>query len=341
MELRGPARSEARAPVRLLQARRRVSRRPLLAAFLLIVLPSSFAAADELRLANGDRYTGTAVQLSGGTLTFKTAHGTLAVPWAQVGTLTVDESIVATSAGGDEVTLPEGGSINIANTVALTRPQPPFEISGGAGAGILETGGNTSVNSLRLDADAMVRMRANRYTFGADVNRAEDRGVTTARNWTTSARYDRFLTQRLFVNGNAIFTNDRFRDLDLRGAYGAGIGYQVLQGPAIKLSVDGGVGYVREDFDVAADDSYAAVRESGMLDLVLVPDRVVLFHRHDGYFGVTGEDNLFMQAKTGVRVSIAAGFVTTVRVDVDYDRSPAPGRENVDRTFAVTLGYRF
>jgi putative salt-induced outer membrane protein YdiY len=197
------------------------------------------------------------------------------------------------------------------------------------------------VNSLRLDGDAVLRMHDNRYTFALGINRAEDRGTTTAENWTSSARYDRFLTPRIFVNANGIFTNDRFRDLNLRSALGAGLGYQVVDRPLLKLNVDAGVGYVHENLAVGSDDSYAAVRESGKLDVVAVPDRVVLFHQHDGYFGVTGDDNLFVQTQNGVRFTLIGGLITTLRLDVDYDRSPVAGRANVDRTFALTLGYRF
>lgn len=306
----------------------------------LVLLCATFAAADELRLTNGDRFTGTVVQLSGGTLTFETAHGVLSVAWAEVSRLTVDGSIVVTSSDGNETTL-AGGVIDPATTAALSRPRPAIELTGGAGTGLVVTGGNSSVNSLRVDGDAVLRMRDNRYTFAAGVNRAEDRGVTTAQNWTASARYDRFLSPRVFVNANAIFTNDRFRDLDLRSAYGAGLGYQVVDRPLVKFNVDGGVGYVNEDFGMAEDDSYAAVRESGKLDFIVVADRVVLFHQHDSYVGVTGDDNLFVQSQNGIRFTVVAGLITTLRLDLDYDRTPAPGRENVDRTFALTLGYRF
>ena len=307
---------------------------------VIAVLSVAPATADELRLTNGDRYSGTVVQLTAGTLTFETAHGTLTIPWPEVTALTVDAAIVATVTDGTEVTLP-GGEIDLANTTALNRPQPPLVITGGAGAGIIDSGGNTSVNSLRVDGDVVLRMRENRYTVAGDINRAEDRGVTTAQNWTASARYDRFLTPRIFINANAIFTNDRFRDLDLRAAYGAGVGYQIVDRPLLKFNVDAGVGYVNENFDVAEDDSYAALREAGKLDVILVAERVVLFHQHDGYFGVTGDDNFFVQTQNGVRFSLVAGLVTTFRLDFDYDRSPAPGRENIDRTFALTLGYRF
>lgn len=311
----------------------------LWAAGLIFTLSVATATADELRLTSGDRYTGSVVRLSAGILTFQTAHGTLTIPWAEVSGLSVNEEIAITTADGT-VTLP-GATIDLAATTALARPQPPVVITGGVGAGLIASGGNTSVNSLRLDGDAVMRMGENRYTFAGDINRAQDRGVVTAQNWTSSARYDRFLTPRIFVNANVIFTNDRFRDLDLRGAYGAGLGFQVVDRPLVKFNVDAGLGYVNENFDVAEDDSYAAVRESGKADVFLVAERVVLFHKHDGYFGVTGTDNFFVQTENGVRFNLVAGLVTTFRLDVDYDRSPAPDREKIDRTFALTLGYRF
>lgn len=307
---------------------------------LILLLSVATATADELHLTSGDRYTGSVVRLTAGMLTFRTAHGTLTIPWAEVSGLSVNEEIVITTADGAEVTLP-GATIDLAATTALARPEPAVVITGGAGAGLIASGGNTSVNSMRLDGDAVVRMGDNRYTFAGDINRAQDRGVVTAQNWTSSARYDRFLSPRVFVNANVIFTNDRFRDLDLRAAYGAGLGFQVVDRPLVKFNVDAGVGYVNENFDVADDNRYAAVRESGKADVILVAERVVLFHKHDGYFGVTGIDNFFVQTENGVRFTLLAGLVTTFRLDVDYDRSPAPDREKIDRTFALTLGYRF
>jgi putative salt-induced outer membrane protein YdiY len=312
---------------------------PLHAA-LAVALLAAPARGDEVRLKNGDRFTGTVVSLAGGTLTFKTPHGDLGIAWAEVTDLTVDEAIVVTTADGEEARQP-GGPIDVAATAALARPDPGLVVTGGAGAGFVDTGGNTEVNSLRFDGEVVTRARDNRYTFAGAVNRAEDRGVETARNWTTSVRYDRFLTPRLFANANTILTSDAFRALDLRTAIGLGLGYQIADTPVVKLSVDGGFGWVNENFDALPDDSYGALRENGKLDVFVAGERVVLFHQHDGYFGVTGDDNLFVKTQNGVRFGLVAGFVTTLQLDLDYDRTPAPGRRNTDRTFALTFGYRF
>jgi putative salt-induced outer membrane protein YdiY len=322
-----------------------------LAALLACAAP---ATADQVTLANGDRITGTVVSLAGNTLAVTTPNGGLRIPWPMVTGLVIDDPILATIgstapvevriAAGDaagRVVLNPGGPMELAQIGALTRPMPPVTVEGGANAGMVATGGNTDVSSVRLDGDVTVRQLANRYTAAAAVNRAKDKGVETADNWNTAFNYDRFLTERLFLNGNAIFTNDRFRDLDLRTALGAGLGYQVLQTPRVRLTANGGFGWVDENFDVAEDESYTAARESATLDLFILPDRIQFFHQHNGYFGVTGEDNLFVQMKNGVRVGLVGGLVTTLQHDLDYDRSPAPGTKNTDRTFALTFGYRF
>jgi hypothetical protein len=120
-----------------------------------------------------------------------------------------------------------------------------------------------------------------------------------------------------------------------------GVGYQVLNATRVKLTANGGLGWVNENFILAPDDDYTAARESAALDLFIVPNRVMFFHKHDGYFGLEGEDNLFIKMQNGVRLSVLANFVTTLQLDLDYDKSPSPGSQQTDRTFALTFGYRF
>ena len=318
---------------------------------LLTALP---ARADEVRLKNGDRITGTTVSLAGGTLTFKAPGGDLKIPWADVASLAIEQPMLVTvgtatptsaifgavDATG-RVTLVPGGPVALADIVALARPQPAWVVTGGAGAGIVQTAGNTQVDNVRLSGDIVAKGAANRYTVSAVQAHARDRGVETARNWSITGKYDRFLTSRLYANANANFTNDAFRDIDLRTALGAGLGYQVIDTARTKLTADAGLAWVKENFKSIADDSYTAAHESAALQVQLVPGRVQAFHLHDGYFGVSGGNKMFIRTQNGVRLSLAAGFVTTIEEDVDYDRRPSPGRKQTDRTFSLTLGYRF
>jgi putative salt-induced outer membrane protein YdiY len=326
-------------------------------AILLLLATAVPALADIVELQNGDRITGTVVRLGGGSLTFKTAGGDLTIPWNTVRSVTSTAPIVVTIAGRPgkqtitgittsapgQLVLTPGGAVALTDVTDIEPVEPNVTVNGGANAGFLNSHGNTDVFSLRLDGDVTVKQDRNRYSATAALNRVKDRALDldTAKNWNTALNYDRFLTKRLFINVNTIFTNDEFRDLDLRTAFGVGLGYQVIDTPELQLTVNGGLGWVNEDFIVAPDDDYTAVHESAAFNIFTLAHRLEFFHKHDGYFGLEGDDNLFIKSRQGARLSLMKNFVTTFELDLDYDGSPSPGRKATDRTLAFTFGYRF
>jgi len=337
----------------------------LCAAVLLAPLWNKSASADEVGLANGDRYSGTVLTLSSGTLAFDTGHGRVDLPWPNVTALTVEAPIVVTVDGGGRqtvsrletidgwVTIGDSMTVPLAAVVSLARPQNPFKVSGGASAGILATGGNTAVNSVRVDADLVARVWENRYTARSTVNRSKDRGVETARDASAEIRYDRFLTRTVFANASALFTSDVFRDLDLRTNLGIGLGKQFADNARAKLSLEGGFGYVSEHYAalLEPDRSYSALREASSLEVYFGAKRITLFHRNDAFlslsentqtqFGTTALRNTNVQTHNGVRLGLGLGLVMTLQYDLDYVRSPAAGRKATDRRSGLTFGYRF
>jgi putative salt-induced outer membrane protein YdiY len=323
---------------------------------LLIILAVPTASADEVRLLNGDRITGRVVSLVNGLLLLQTPNGDLRVPWPTVAALMVVEPIYVTvgtrppvavtiwpdGTSSGRVGFEPGGVVPVQDILSMSRPPPPrFSFDGRLNAGIVASGGNSDANTVRFAGDLVARSVANRITAGATMNRSQEQNVATARNWSTSLRYDRFFTQRFFVNGNTILSSDRLRDLSLRSAVGTGLGYQVLDLRRLKITTDAGLGYVKELSVVGTDDRYVAAQESAKVDVFVDASRFQLFHRHDGYFGLAGNDNRFVKTQNGVRVSIVRGIIATAQLDVDYDPSPVVGRQSFDRTFALNFGYQF
>jgi putative salt-induced outer membrane protein YdiY len=324
---------------------------------LTLVFAAAPAIADEIQLQNGDRITGKVTGLAGGMLTFKTPGGDLNIPWNTVTSIASTETLrvrIAKRRGTQTITgmsmavpgqilLIPGGPVTFTELTDLGPIEKAVTINGGTSAGFLNSGGNSEVFSLRLDGEFVLRQSANRYSLAAAVNRVRNRllNLDTSRNWNTGLNYDRFLTRRLFLNANTIFTNDEFRDLHLRTAFGLGVGYQVIDRAVVKLTANTGFGWVNEDFFTTADNDYTAARESASLDISAIPHRIEFFHKHDGYFGLAGDDNLFIKTHQGVRVTVINNFVTTLQYDLDYDGSPSPGLKATDRTFALTFGYRF
>jgi hypothetical protein len=114
----------------------------------------------------------------------------------------------------------------------------------------------------------------------------------------------------------------------------------VLQYGVTMLTFEGGLGYVDEKYNLQSDRRYWAGRDSVKFEHWLMPKRLQLFHQHDGYYGLTGDDNLFVRTRSGLRISLVGGLIMTDELGLDYDLRPVPGARNLSRTFAITFGYQ-
>ena len=308
-------------------------------------------------LLNGDTLTGTVQTMNAGVLTFKTPYAeSVKVDWQNVAGLQTARLLrIALRDGGAHTAwiapgtdgrlhLVTGAGISleplVTDVVSIAPTLLGMVMTGRAETGLLATSGATDVNSLHLAGELVLRTTQWRSSSDVQLNRTQDRGLETTRNITWTFRQQEFLTDHLYANANLIVTNDRFRDIDLRIAPGLGIGYQVLDYDVTALSLDGGLGYVGESHTLEPDRNYWAARESVTYEYWLIRKRLQFFHQHDGYFGLTGDDNLFIKTRSGLRVNLTGGLIMTGQLGLDYDRRPVPGQRNTDRTFAITLGYQ-
>jgi putative salt-induced outer membrane protein YdiY len=327
-----------------------------LSLLLTLVRPAA-ATADELWLLNGDVLTGTAQTMDGGVLTFKTPYAeNVRVAWKNVAGLQTGRMMRVTIRGAGAHTVWIGPGIDgrlrlqtnvgdsieplVRDVVSIAPTLFGVVMSGRAETGLLVTSGASNVNSLRLAGELVFRAAQRRSTTDVQLNRTQDHGVETTRNVTWTFRQQEFLTDHLYGTANVIVTNDKFRDIDLRTAPGIGLGYQVLNFGVTALSFDGGLGYVSENHTIEGDRHYWAMRENVKYEYWVIRKRLQFFHQHDGYFGLTGNENLFMKARTGLRINLTGGMIMTGQLGLDYDRRPFLGQKNIDRTFAITLGYQ-
>jgi putative salt-induced outer membrane protein YdiY len=329
-------------------------------AICLLSLPFVFAAsanADELWLVNGDSLSGTAQVLENGVLTFRTPFSDVVkVPWREVAGLeTVRQVRVTVRHRGWRVARvvpgPQGSlrlmtdigvsvDVPLGDVVTIVRPQSGIITTSRAEAGALVASGSSDVSSLHLAGLITWRTLQNQTSVDLNINGAKTAGIQTARNLTSTLRHQEFLADHIYANGNLILTNDVFRDLNLRVAPGVGIGYQTLRYDVVSFAVDGGAGYVNEQHRVEADRSYWAARETIKLEWFVVPKRLQIYHQEDGYFGLTGGENQFVQTRSGVRLILVGGLLMSAELGLNYDRRPPLGQDPVDRRFAITLGYQ-
>ena len=313
--------------------------------------------ADQITLSNGDRLTGTVKRVGGGKVVLETEYaGTISIDLKSIasietegemtmvldddsrryGRLTGDSERLSVSGGPGAVEV-----MHVASVLPGRVTGQEWKVTGRVDLGASDTSGNTEVTRVHTDAEVIARKGKNRYTAGGRANYATDHGTETESNATVYAKYDRFLTRKWYLYANTSFENDKFKDLQLRSTAGVGTGYQFFDTERTTLSLEGGLEYVHTDFYTQPTDQYPAARVSTRFTYWVWQDLMQFFHDSSAYMSLESPANAFARTQTGLRFPLRDNFLATAQLNVDWDGNPAPGRDNVDQTAILSLGYHW
>jgi len=326
---------------------------------LLFALMVNVAAADEVKLFNGDRITGEVVRMKDGRLSFKTDYaGEIHIEWSKVEMLQAEQPlpiVYKNGTKGEATTFVYPGqglepaltieettvAVDIAAVAAINaQPKPAVKIIARADAGISRESGNTDNESYNLLAELMARYAHHRLTVGGSLNRQWTDGTATAKNWRGFGKYDNFFRKQWFVYLNALFENNEFSDLNLRSTYGAGGGHQFFESERLNLSVSLGAACVAEDFIVAQDKEFAAFQWVNRYDQFFFDKSLQLFHDNNGYCSLENSAEWLINTRQGIRLPLYKGLRLTVQYNYDYNNRPSPdAKSKWDSMFLLLLGY--
>jgi len=317
------------------------------------------ALADTVALHNGDRLSGDLVRMEAATLWLKTTYaGTLELPWAQVERVDTDAPVRVRLADGTELDgqlqADDAGSLRIrigslAETAPLTldridainptRHRDRTVVSGRASLGGNLARGNTESQMLHLDGELVARNPNQRVTLDGELNEASQDGVDSTSNWRLGMKYDHFASERTYFYANTRFDHDGQAGLDLRSTLGAGAGRQLFERDDLKLSLEGGLSLVNEDYADEDDTRFPGARFAARYEQALWNGRLKLFHNSDLLLSLESLDDYLYQSRTGFRVPVGNGFSLGSQVNVDYDAVPAAGKGSTDTTLLFKLDY--
>ena len=316
------------------------------------------AAADELRLRNGDRLSGRLLSKSGELLSFETPYaGRLKIKWAEVASLRTDATVRVMLSGtalplttrlapsGDRrVQLVLTGADEPLSAIRYINPRPQESgigsvYSGHVNASAASARGNNATNRLYADAGFTALAKRYRYSFSGKVNRASEAGVTSASSWLGGGNYDRFLDAHRFWYLRGSLESDRFKDIRRRRTLGAGYGADLVKSKRAEITLRGGVDQVRVDRLLAADESYPALGWGVHAGYRFATGGLELFHDHDGYWNLEHGEDVTIRSRTGLRVPLFDRLSASLQLNLDWDRSPAPGRKAVDSTLLLGANY--
>ncbi len=319
-----------------------------------LLLVFEVAHADEVLLSNGDRLTGKLSKMEDGFLWLQTSYGgEIKITWSEVRSLKSDTPFTLKVPGKSNGIVSDfligGYDFLEVTTLSPDNPVPLAEVKG-INIGFVQhqgnftlggnsTSGNTSTKAVNGAARLMFRADRHRLFLEAKYNYGEAEGRLTARNSMAQAKYDYFITKKVFLDAFGLWEKDTFQNLQFRNTLGAGIGYQFFDTGRTSLSSSTGLGYVNEHYTTIPQTQTASARWGVRFEHKLLPDRLTIFHRHDGFYDLQHGNGMRINADTGLRVFVYKDFYFNLEYDLRLNTQPAPGRQKLDEAFIFGVGY--
>jgi putative salt-induced outer membrane protein YdiY len=312
--------------------------------------------ADEVRLQNGDRISGTIVRMGNNVLTINTPYaGDLFIKWDAIAAIATDSSVQVglsddTSARG--VVFPvEDGKLSLKaekveepwtfdmDDVEVINPPPDYRWALRLNAGVDIEKGNTDSEEYHLDTRFFVRTEKSRYTVSAELDKEYDSGVLTENSSFSLLKYDHFFTKKWYGWLATVLETDEFKDLNLRSVVGAGPGCQFIESPSRNLGIEIGPVYVSEDFDEGEDQGYGALSWRLDYDQYFWDNRAQFFHWQYGLWSMANSEDVAIYTRTGFRIPLTKRLSATLQYNWDMDSTVGSGDEEIDERFLFTLGW--
>lgn len=323
-------------------------------AWLALALLVSSAAADEVRLKNGDRLTGTIKSVVQEKLTIKTEYGgDVVVDLKHVDSFATDGPHKVTLVDGEELkgklawkdgrltvtAEPAPREVEPARFRAVN--EPPRQWHGTLGIALRATDGNTHTTSALGTAEFSRKTDRDEALVKGLYRYADRSGDLSERNAYGLAKYNYRLAERFYAFASAEFLSDVFKNLQLQTIVATGLGAELVKESWTDLAVEAGIGFVQNEYaDDKGDDNHWAGRVSakGRLDLPLgfqFKDVFTVYPNLQDSQDFTARNEGTLTNPLGGGWSVIGGVIT------EYDREPDAGRRRHDNTYHLGLGFSF
>ena len=304
---------------------------------ILLLWTSAFvgvARADVVHFVNGDRLTGRLVEAETGYIALDVANiGVIALPLEVVERIDEEGSAekdgaASTDSEADIPSLADAGAGLIGAWDAT------------ADAGATVSRGNTDAADVTLVFAA--KRSGPRFDHLFDVNAAKSsaRGDVTRDHLDIEYDLRRKYGDKWYAVGNFEYFRDAIKDIDQRYAAGVGGGYAILASERGALTTDIGISQVIEE-SMSARESGPALRWGLDFNRWLVPEQLEVFHTHQLLGILDADRGLSWDSGTGVRLYLSERWNMGVRLDVQHETQPMPGRSKTDATSMITMGAKF
>lgn len=324
------------------------------------IFAAATTEAGVLILNNGDRISGELIIIADGDLRWQSdMAGELLVPQTNVKSVEasdefeveLDERRSLTACrlqmrGQQQLLNCRHGIVEVGSwkTVARVSARPlqkkdQWRSNGDVSVALRDSAGNNEQRGISLDVRSSWRRADKRHTLRADYQSQRDRDIKTADSRGFDYQFDKFVSEKWFLRATLGWERDRFQNLESRGLYGGGVGYQFVDTELMRLAVEGGLAYVTEQYD--ADPNRESLALRGNTDFSVRINRFGLqfFHRNTVLQMLENGGDWRLRSETGFRLPIIDRLSAQAKLKFDYTNVPAGGADSLDRTWTFGVNY--
>jgi putative salt-induced outer membrane protein YdiY len=243
---------------------------------------------------------------------------------------------------GAEIAPPPGAALVPARQdPGPTEPKWTGSVTAGAILGM----GNSETRTYNATADAEYRRAKDRVTLGFLTTSSEEKNTTP--DWTTTdrrtsakAKYDYFLSEKAYAFVQSSADTDRQASVDLRWTAGVGGGRQFRDDKTWKISAEAGVTYFNEEFKTGVQDDYISARGAYNVEWK-ANETWVLGQTTEVFPSLEDSEDIYVKADTRAKVSLTESMFGQIQWILDYDNTPAAGKDRVDHRVLLSVGWKF
>lgn len=249
---------------------------------------------------------------------------------------------------GYETDLAQAATEKAAAEEAAIRNAGLFDNWSGRGElGAFNATGNSSNTGL-TGSLSLTREGINwRHKLRARADYQRSNGVTSREQFVAAYEPNLKLNDRLFAYALAQYERDRFQGFSARYALSGGLGYDVIDSDAVKLSVKAGPALRRTEFIDGSTETrigglFGADFDWNITDRIkLTQDANAVAESAGSATVIVDSSNTSIDLVTGLNAKISDSLSARVSYAIEYDSNPPVGAKSTDTLSRVTIIYDF
>ena len=209
--------------------------------------------------------------------------------------------------------------------------------SGQGEAGGFLTSGNTSNRGVAIGVNVVKETRSWKHSLRGLVDYQEDDGTKSRERYFAGYEGNYNFSPNFYALATLSYERDVFSGFNRRFAESIGLGYKVVNTPALTVAIEGGPALRQTRFTDGVDDNAFAAR--GALNAKwLINDGLTLTQNATVFYD---SFNTSVFSLTSLTAKVSGALSARLSFQLNSESNPPLGLENLDTISRVTLVYAF